>query len=550
MALRLVRSLTRLGERICVIIENQDNPFAARIPRPGIQVIHGSKRDAATLRAAGIANAKAIALVDSDDVGNIHTALAAQEINPKLRLVIRMHKRRLSDRIQKLFDDCTILSPSSIAAPSFVDAALGDGHGHLIRVAGRVLQAGPRNLVTHVITPLADTDDDGSITYLPPKSSGETADFVLGHPLKGSDELVKVPSLETLLDAPRATGRIASYRPPRWRVMLATLSALISPRLRALTACLVAVAAGTVAGLHFFWNLGWIDAIFQAIAVVTATGFDDLLDTGAPDGLKLFGSAAMLVGVFLIAILTASVVDDFISARLGQRLSVPMGKPTDHVIVCGLGRVGIRVAEHLLQADMRVVAIERDPDNGRLPFARKLGLPVLRGNSTHEDVLRSARIEHARCVLAVTNDDITNLETGLAARSICPDMPVVLRLFDGDLARRVDRRLGLSVSRSVSFAAAPVFLAAMLGREVIAVVPYGPRVLLIAELPINPESRLFQQTVGDLESDRAVRVIAHIRGVRTQWEPAHDVVLGGGDRVIVVATRNGLSRALELTENV
>ncbi|MGH3545222.1 MAG: NAD(P)-binding protein, partial [Mycobacteriales bacterium] len=139
LALRLVKDLMRLDEPITVIVGNPENPFAQRIARTGARVLYGSKRDAEVLQDAGIAHARSLALADSDDVGNVHAALAAQELNPRLRLVMRMYRRQLARRIESLFDECTLLSPADIAAPSFADAALGDG-SHLVRVAGRVLQ--------------------------------------------------------------------------------------------------------------------------------------------------------------------------------------------------------------------------------------------------------------------------------------------------------------------------------------------------------------------------------------------------------------------------
>ncbi|MGH3430373.1 MAG: NAD-binding protein, partial [Terriglobales bacterium] len=109
LALRLVKDLMRLDEPITVIIGNRSNPFADQLARTGAHIIYGPKRDAHLLRQAGVEHAAALALVDSDDVGNVHTALAAQELNPRLRLVMRMYRRRLAMRIESLFDECTML---------------------------------------------------------------------------------------------------------------------------------------------------------------------------------------------------------------------------------------------------------------------------------------------------------------------------------------------------------------------------------------------------------------------------------------------------------
>jgi hypothetical protein len=58
-------------------------------------------------------------------------------------------------------------------------------------------------------------------------------------------------------------------------------------------------------------------------------------------------------------------------------------------------------------------------------------------------------------LMAITADDATNLETALIGPAIRRDVPVVLRLFDGDFADRIQRAFNITVSRSVSYLAPP-----------------------------------------------------------------------------------------------
>ena len=62
-----------------------------------------------------------------------------------------------------------------------------------------------------------------------------------------------------------------------------------------------------------------------------------------------------------------------------------------------------------------------------------------------------------------TDDDAANLTTAFHARALRSDLRIVLRLFDPDLAARLDRALGDYRSRSVSSLAAPSFAAAAVG---------------------------------------------------------------------------------------
>ncbi len=103
----------------------------------------------------------ALALLGQDDLGNFHAALRAQELNPELRLVVRIFNTSLGERMRTFFRDCAVLSGSSMSAPSFVAAALGEPTPSHVRVAGRTLYVARGSDVHpgHVICGLAMTDD-------------------------------------------------------------------------------------------------------------------------------------------------------------------------------------------------------------------------------------------------------------------------------------------------------------------------------------------------------------------------------------------------------
>ena len=87
-----------------------------------------------------------------------------------------------------------------------------------------------------------------------------------------------------------------------------------------------------------------------------------------------------------------------------------------HVVVCGLGPVGMRLVEGLRASGHRVVAVERDRKNPRISACRALGAVVLIGDAGHHDVLRSARVDHASYLFAMTDQDAANAEIALAAK--------------------------------------------------------------------------------------------------------------------------------------
>jgi hypothetical protein len=89
-----------------------------------------------------------------------------------------------------------------------------------------------------------------------------------------------------------------------------------------------------------------------------------------------------------------------------------------HVVVCGLGRKGLQLAQDFLARGARVVIIEKDEENVHLLAAREAGALVVLNAAADEAMLRRARVARASVLLAVTGDDGANIETALAARRL------------------------------------------------------------------------------------------------------------------------------------
>jgi Trk K+ transport system NAD-binding subunit len=200
-----------------------------------------------------------------------------------------------------------------------------------------------------------------------------------------------------------------------------------------------------------------------------------------------------------------------------------------------------------------VVVVERNPNAYNLAAVRARGVPVVLGEFTRDAVWRAARGDRASAVMALTNNDSANLQAVLFAREQRPDLRVVLRLFDEAFARTVYDALrqahpeARTRSRSVSYLAAPEFAAAMMGRQVLAAIPARRELLLLADVTVQDGDELAGLTVEQAFRPGVWRVVATPRrnsGTGLNWTPKPDRELTAGERVIVVATREGLGRLL------
>ena len=252
-----------------------------------------------------------------------------------------------------------------------------------------------------------------------------------------------------------------------------------------------------------------------------------------------------IVGISIIPIITAVALDAVVGARLAAA-GGPQGPFRDHVVVIGLGQVGVRVIAQLHDLGVPVVGIDRNETARGIPLAKRLGIPVIIGDASRDDTLRAAYIGTSRALVTLSSHEVVNLEAALTARAIRDDLLVVLRLFDNDFARLVERRFNIDVSRSVSALAAPAFAAAMVERQVIGTIPVGRRVLLIAEVPVGDGPGLGGLTITEVEQRTEIRVIALQRRTeqRMDWQPPADHQLVPRDRLMVVATRTGLGQIL------
>ncbi len=90
----------------------------------------------------------------------------------------------------------------------------------------------------------------------------------------------------------------------------------------------------------------------------------------------------------------------------------------NHVVVCGLGERGLRLAQEFLDHGYQVVVIEEDEENPLIDKCRNQGAIVFVGDATEKNILRKVGINRAKYLVSVCTDDGTNAEIALKARDI------------------------------------------------------------------------------------------------------------------------------------
>ncbi|MGZ0152390.1 NAD-binding protein [Kribbella sp. WER1] len=549
---RVVTELVSSGERVIALV-NPASRHRGRIGELGATVIDAPVVGESLLRDAGIdgdddedtpSTARALVLLDNDDVQNVHIALTARDMDKDLRIIMQMVNPRLGSQLNSLLGDCVVINGPSLAAPAFVSDALDDDELTWMELGGRMVVVGEADLIREPhLTVLADATSSATPVLLPLPGADPERARSLSSSTDASDDEPKVDIVLGTGVRPIWYGR--RVRPAGWAKAVRDVLDSRVRKIAALMAFLIAVGTGIV---HFFGGIEWWRALYLAAGVVTTAGIDDDRFNEAPPWVKVSAVVVQLTGIVLMALLTAVVVDSLIGARLSRIIGGVRGRPRNHVVVCGLGTVGARVLEILVERGVAVVGVDQDDDAPGIPVAHRLKIPVVVGDSSNEETLRLAGVQHCQAMLAITDGDITNLESAMVAQGLNPDARITLRMFDHDLADRVERQLGLGNSRSVSMLVAPAVAAAVGDKRRQVLVPAGRRVLLLTEVVLEAGSIAEDRPLGQLNEAGGLRVLARqVPHEPWDWRPGDRALLQAGDRLAVVGTRAGLARFLMAT---
>jgi Trk K+ transport system NAD-binding subunit len=525
LAYRIAGELTdRYGQQVVVLLADKLKNHGPQIAAlPGVIVREHAGLTSEAFTDAGVATARAMALVGQDDLANFHAALRAQELNPELRLVVAAYNRRLGDHLAGFFGDCTVLSRSQLAAPALVAAAIGEVAPSHVRLAGRTLYVARRADTPpgQVLCGLAVPDDPAGSTQLVAPEDLDGTDLVLAV-ADGTPRNPLARQRHPVRGALRVGGRLL------WNKFGVTFCILLS---LAVAGFILLAPAGHTPG----------EVLYLGIMDMTGSAFTSSTDGGPEQVAQVL---LTITGMAALPLATAIIV----GARLTGTIRGEPRPRGGHVIVVGGGDVGTRVMGGLHDLGFDFALIDQDAKARGVAFARNLGMPVIVGDAPSERTLRQAGLDNAIALVSATSSDIVNLETALQARALRgQDLRVVLRLFDDDLAQRVSETLGNVVSRSVSYLAAPAFAVAMLEHQVLRTIPVGRHVLLIADVRVALGAAIAGRPLSELESGGLSRVLAIAERGRPRfiWSLRRDHRLAAGDRVIVLATRAGLSTFLE-----
>jgi Trk K+ transport system NAD-binding subunit len=214
---------------------------------------------------------------------------------------------------------------------------------------------------------------------------------------------------------------------------------------------------------------------------------------------------------------------------------------SNHTVIVGLGHLGYRVVNQLHQLDQEMVVIELNPSADLLEAVRKLDVPVLVEDATREVTLEEAGIRKARALVLCIQNDSMNLQIAVKARSMNPNIHVIVRIFDEDFARALQQQFNFTALSATSMAA-PAFAAAACGVDITPPIAVAGQALSLARLTVAPSSRLVGQTVGSLETQFDLSIVLIQNAQASDLHPAPERSLAEGDLLAMLGDAGAITR--------
>ncbi|GAB1421106.1 hypothetical protein MASR2M15_12460 [Anaerolineales bacterium] len=197
----------------------------------------------------------------------------------------------------------------------------------------------------------------------------------------------------------------------------------------------------------------------------------------------------------------------------------------NHIIVIGMGHIGLRTAKLLVELGFEIVIIDLNISPDFKNDFKAMDAPTIMGDGRQIDVLRQAGIEHARSIIICTSDDHTNLEITMRVRDLRKDIKIVTRMWDDGFAKQLKSFMNAEV-QSASNLAAPAFAGSAVGIEIAQTIRIGQQDFSMIRMTVQENSFMEGKSIDELQDDEDIDIVLH------GLDPDHLVVHPDGDKIV------------------
>ena len=367
----LVIGFTDAGRRTCAAFENQN-----------VDVVHVANPTDVQLKEILENGVDGVAVMLHNDIEVLRYSLAIEHIKPGIKLVVAIFDRSVRHEIENSIPNVTVASPAFVSIPSIVASAL-------------------------------DLQGDAILRT----EHSNKPDLKLFN-------LSAEPAIEAKFEVP------ITWKWWRLKALLRGQFVSYDSASKALLGSFFGLMAIFIIDILILKKSEKLShAFYSAAAVISGVSAPH----SPVEEWQAFQSGFfMLVTIVLVAIFGAGMVNHILTGRqvglIGKRV-IPKGQ---HVIVVGLGQVGIRLCKEFKLLNVSVVAVEKSPFSPGITLARDLNIPVLIGDASEVRTLKKCNLSNSKALLAMGSAEQDNIGVAVAARSLNKKIPIVIRAGNND----------------------------------------------------------------------------------------------------------------------
>jgi Trk K+ transport system NAD-binding subunit len=529
-------------------------------------LIIGDCRQISILEQAKIRQCRAALIVTTNEQVNIETALTIRQLNPHTRLIVRSAKENLNELLGEQLGNFIAYEPTQLPVNAFALAALGTETLSFFSLDGEKLQVKERQITKNVswcnnrFLHELNTRHRRILAHAPFNTplSTDFHQWQPDSPILSGDTLVYLEQVENFYTSPileEVHPRKLFQRKDQfkhfWHYVTRKLAQLWrinmeQPIRRVTIFCGLIVLLLLIMGtflLKFSYGKTTLLSAFSATAILLMGGYSDLfgqfeeMDT-IPPWLQLYSLVLSLAGTALVGVLYGLVTEALLSSKFQFLKTRPPIPQQDHIVIVGLGRVGQQVAALLQELKQSLVGITFN-----LNFDRNLLLkmPLIVGNLPES--LAQANLDKAKSVVVVTDDEILNLEVALMTKKINHNSHLVIRTLGKELSQSLSKILPHAQVLATYSLVAEVFAGVAFGENILTLFRFNHQTILVTEYMIEANDTLNGLLLAEVAYGYGVVPILYQKYPNSsQLMPSDDLCLAIGDRMIILATIDGLKR--------
>lgn len=308
-----------------------------------------------------------------------------------------------------------------------------------------------------------------------------------------------------------------------------------------------------VVGFHFIEGWPFLDCLYMTVITIFTVGFEEVRPL-SPLG-RIFTIFIILGGVGTAIFAFTKFAEVIYQGGIKnfwrrRKMEKSLNNLKDHYIICGYGRMGRIVREHLEEENLPYVVI--DINEQKLVQLKQENKCFIQGDASSEETLIKAGFKRARALTALLGSDADNLYLVFTVKQLNPSLFVLSKAMDEEAERKIlqigankvispYKVSGLKIAQGLIRPTVVDFIDLIIRRKELS--------LFIEEKVVRKDSRLVGCNLAesDIRKRSNVIVVAIKKpGEEITFNPSTEIRIDSGDTLLVMGAKEAINRFEEI----